>query len=56
MGAIGGRPLATMFLHPLQYGGRNLGKVYCMNLEQFEEVEDFYIITELIREIPFLTA
>ncbi len=29
MGAIGDRALAPMFLHPLQYGGRNLGKVYC---------------------------
>ena len=28
MGAIGDRALAPMFLHPLQYGGRNLGKVY----------------------------
>jgi hypothetical protein len=28
MGAIGDRALAPMFLHPLQYGGRNLGKAY----------------------------
>ncbi len=28
MGAIGDRALAPMFLHPLQYGGGNLGKVY----------------------------
>ncbi len=31
MGAIGDRALAPMFLHPLQYGGRNLGKAYCLN-------------------------
>ena len=29
MGAIGGRALAPMFLHPLQYGVANLGKAYC---------------------------
>ncbi len=28
MGAIGDRALAPMFLHPLQHGGRNLGKAY----------------------------
>ena len=28
MGAIAGRTLTPMFLHPLQYGGRNLGKAY----------------------------
>ena len=28
MGAIGDRALAPMFLHPLQYGGRNLRKAY----------------------------
>ena len=31
MGAIGGRPLAPMFLHPLQYGVANLGKAYSLN-------------------------
>ena len=33
MGAIGDRALAPMFLHPLQYGGRNLGKAYCAEHE-----------------------
>ena len=32
MGAMGGRALAPMFLHPLQYGVANLGKAYFANL------------------------
>ncbi len=31
MGAIGDRALAPMFLHPLQYGGGNLGKAYTLH-------------------------
>ncbi len=36
MGAIGDRAFASMFLHPLQYGGKNLGKAY---LEALHEVK-----------------
>ena len=38
MGAMGGRALAPMFLHPLQYGVANLGKAYCLNPQKTEEL------------------
>ncbi len=45
MGAIGSRALAPIFLHPLQYGGRNLGKVLYANALHIRAGASIYACT-----------
>ena len=45
MGAIGGRALAPMFLHPLQYGVANLGKAYCKQYNALQLIKEKYVLS-----------
>ena len=45
MGAIGGRALVPMFLHPLQYGVANLGKAYCKQYNALQLIKEKYVLS-----------